>query len=82
MRRTMSDIIQETCKDGKKHKIKTTGLPTCWIDKVEVYRAPSLLVRQARRFPLVAMGIGFAVGLLLRSSVFYLGNYILNLIFQ
>jgi len=78
----MSDIIREKCKDRKKHKIKTTGLPACWIDKVEVYRAPSLVIREARRFPLVAMGIGFAVGLLLRPVVFYLGKYVLNLIFQ
>lgn len=81
MIQTMSNVIRERCKDGRKHKIKTTGLPICWVDKAEVYRAPSLVVREARRFPLIAMGIGFAVGLLLHPIVFYLGKYILNLLF-
>lgn len=82
MRQTMSNIIRERCGDGRKHRIKTTGLPACWIDKVKVYHAPSPLVREARRFPLVAMGIGFAVGLLLRPILFYIGKYILDLIFR
>ena len=64
MRRTMSNIIREKCGDGQRHKIKTTGFPTMSIDNVEVYRTPSFLIREARRFPLVAMGIGFAIGLL------------------
>lgn len=76
MRQNITNVIREKCKDGEKHRIKTTGLPRLWIDNVEVYRC-----RGNRPLFLVAMGIGFAVGLLLRPIVFYLGKYILNLLF-
>ena len=67
MNLNMSNILQEKLRDGETHKVQTTGLPKLFVDDVEVYRVPSLVIQIVRRFPLPAMGVGFAVGLLVGS---------------
>ena len=62
----MSEELKKRLSDGKQHKVKTTGLPTLWIDGVEVYRAKNVW----RISPIMAVGIGFAVGIVLGGILF------------